>query len=89
MALGLAEIVKRMGYHRSTPQTISTFEEIRHRFIELALYLDETLPDGRDKAEAQTNLEYAEMRAITAVARDTGPGEDALPHEMLPGHGET
>jgi hypothetical protein len=88
MALGLQEIVRRMGYHRPTSETIGTFEEIRHRFIDLALWLDENLPDGRDKAEMQTQLEYAEIRAIASIARNTGPGEDPLPHTMPPGWGE-
>jgi hypothetical protein len=77
-----------MGYHPATPETVGTFEEIRHRFIELALWLDEHLPEGREKAETQTNLEYAEFNAIGAVARRTGPGEDPLPHNMPPGYGE-
>lgn len=77
-----------MGYHRPTSETVGTFEEIRHRFIELAIWLDEMLPDGREKAEMQTNLEYAEFNAIAAIARRTGPGENPLPHDMPPGHGE-
>lgn len=88
MALGVREIVRRMGYHRPTSETLPIFEEIRHHFIELSLWLDETLPDGREKSEQQTNLEDAQMWAIAAVARNTGPGDDPLPHSMPPGHGE-
>jgi hypothetical protein len=77
-----------MGYHPATPETIGVFEEIRHKFITLALEMDELLPDGRDKSEMQTNLEYAEMFAIGSVARNTGPGEDPLPSTMPPGYGE-
>lgn len=88
MALGLREIVRRMGYHRPTAETLPVFEAIRHHFIEVALWLDETLPEGREKAEQQTNLEYAEMWAIAAVARNIGPGENPLPDEMPPGHDE-
>lgn len=79
-----------MGYHPATSETVHVFEEIRHHFIELALWLDETLPDGREKAEMQTNLEYAEFNAIGAIARNTGPGENPpLPEDMPPGYGET
>jgi hypothetical protein len=88
MPLGLREIVRRMGYHPATSETVSVFEEIRHRFIELALWMDENLPEGREKAEMQTQLEYAEFNAIGAVARNTGPGTDPLPNRMPPGYGE-
>jgi hypothetical protein len=89
MALGLREIVRRMGYHQPTSRTIEVFEDIRHRFIELALYLDEELPESRDKVRCQDALEDALTRAIASVARKAGPGEDPLPREMPPGHGET
>lgn len=88
MPLGIREIVRRMGYHPATSETVGVFEDIRHRFIELALHLDETLPEGREKAEMQTCLEYAEGWAISSVARNTGPGSDALPNRMPPGYGE-
>lgn len=88
MALGLREIVRRMGWHRPTADTIPVFEEIRHKFITLALEMDELLPDCREKAEMQTQLEYAEFNAIGAIARSTGPGDNPLPEVMPPGHGE-
>lgn len=88
MALGVQEIVRRMGYHPPTSETIGIFEEIRHKFISLAIEMDELLPDCREKAEMQTQLEYAEFNAIGAVARNTGPGENPLPESMPPGHGD-
>jgi hypothetical protein len=88
MALGLAEIVKRLGYHPATPKTVPVFERNRHLFIELMLEMDESLPDGREKALCQTALQESLMWANAAVACNSSPGEDPLPHSMPPGHGE-
>lgn len=88
MPLGLQEIVRRLGYHPATSETVPVFEENRHLFIELAIYLDETLPEGREKASAQTCLQNSLMWANAAVACNAGPGEDPIPHHMPPGYGE-
>jgi hypothetical protein len=88
MALGIQEIVRRLGYHRATPTTAPIFEHNRHLAIELAMEWDETLPEGREKACAQTSLQEALMWANAAVACNSGPGEDPLPHDMPPGYGE-
>jgi hypothetical protein len=88
MALGLREIVRRLGYHPATPATVPEFEQNRHLAIELALHWDENLPEGREASLAQTHLQTALMWANAAVACGTGPGEDPLPHSMPPGHGE-
>jgi hypothetical protein len=88
MALGMREIVRRLGFHQANSATISTFEEIRSKFIELALFVDETLPEGRMKDETQTNIQYALMTAISAVAYADRSGEGPLPASMPPGYGE-
>lgn len=88
MALGLLEIVKRLGYHRGTATTMPIFEENRHRFIELALYLDETLPESREKSLCLTGLQQDLMWANAAVAIHLSPTELPLPENMPPGHGE-
>lgn len=89
MSLGIQEIVRRLGYHPATSDTVPVFEKNRHLFIELSLFLDETLPEGREKAESQTCLQNSLMWANAAVACNSGSGEDPLPRHMPPGHGET
>lgn len=88
MALGLLEIVKRLGYHRTTPTTTPIYEENRHRFIELAMYLDETLPESREKSLCLTGLQQDLMWANAAVAIHLSPTDLPLPDSMPPGHGE-
>ena len=83
MALGIEEIVRRFGFRRPTARTISAVEENRHRVIEYALYLDETLPDGREKDLALTALQQCAMWANYAVTHDHSP-EDELPHDLPP-----
>lgn len=78
MTLGVQEVVRRLGFHPATPQTIPVFEENRHRAIEYALYLDETLPDGFEKDEALKYLQIAAMLANASVACRT-PLENGLP----------
>jgi len=89
MALGLREVVRRLGYHRPTARTIPVFEENRHLAIELMLHWDENLPEGFEKDQCLLRLQEALMWANGAVACNTGPGEDPLPHSMPPGHGES
>lgn len=68
MALGLREVVRRLGFHPATPQTIPVFEENRHRAIEYAMYLDETLPDGVEKDNAMRSHQVTAMWANASVA---------------------
>jgi hypothetical protein len=42
--------------------------ELANKFIDLARYLDKTLPDGRQKSIAFTELENASMRAHKSLA---------------------
>lgn len=88
MALGLLEVVKRLGHHQPTGATITVIEENRHRFIELMLYLDETLPDSRETSLCLTAVQEALQWANSAVVIHSSPVELPLPHEMPPGHGE-
>lgn len=88
MALGLLEIVKRLGHHQPTEATIAVIEENRHRFIELALYLDETLPPCRETSLCLTAVQEALQWANSAVVIYSSPIELPLPPDMPPGHGE-
>lgn len=85
MALGLLEVVRRLGHHRVSSGTITIIEENRHRAIELALYYDETLPDGFEKDEALKALQAANQWANSAVATRLDPTETALPEDLPPG----
>lgn len=68
MAIGNEEIVNRFGYHKATDKTGPQHQEIRGAFIELGMFLDELLPDGRAKSVAFTELESASMWANKAIA---------------------
>ncbi|MDP5182156.1 hypothetical protein QOZ88_05865 [Blastococcus sp. BMG 814] len=74
--LGDEEINRRLGYHPATTETIPLFEENRARFVELARYLDEMLPPGREAALAQTALQEALQWSNAAVACCLAPLED-------------
>lgn len=66
--IGAPEINRRFGYHPATPVTGPVFDRNRMRFIDLGLALDDTLPDGREKALAFTALQEALMWANASVA---------------------
>lgn len=74
--VGSAEIDRRMGYHPATAATIPLYEENRARFVQLACYLDQNLPAGRELAESLTNLQQSLMWANAAVACNLAPLED-------------
>lgn len=88
MSLGLLEIARRLGYHQATARTLPMHEENRQRAIELALFYDETLPEGFEKDRAIEAVQVAGMWANASVATRLAPLETALPQEMPPGHGE-
>lgn len=63
------ELKKRFEYHNINEDQIETIEEIRRKFIELALLIDELCPVSREKALSLTNLENSIFYANASVAR--------------------
>lgn len=76
MPLGKEEIRNRFGFHKGTIEgpnaTAPKHADLREVFIGLAEYLDETLPEGRARSVAFTELETASMWAHKSVA-ETAP----------------
>ncbi|QSM01221.1 hypothetical protein QDA08_gp26 [Microbacterium phage NoodlelyBoi] len=72
MALGEDQIEHRFGFHKATVEgenaTLPVHRETRIKFREFAAFLDETLPDGRAKSVAMTELESASMWAHKSIA---------------------
>lgn len=66
--IGKEEIDKRFGYHRGTSTTSPMHADLRKKFMELAVYLDVALPDGRAKSVMFTELENAAMWGNKAIA---------------------
>lgn len=63
-----SDIENRFGYHKATEKTGPIHQEIRSEFMGFAAYLNSTLPDGRAKSVAFTELENAAMWANKAIA---------------------
>jgi hypothetical protein len=59
---------QRFGFHKGTDVTMPLHQEVRARFVEMDLFLQEALPNGRAKAVARTELETSAMWANKAVA---------------------
>lgn len=67
----LAEIDKRFTYHQPGSQQVAQRHELVRREVgELAAYLNEILPESREKALAFTALEEALMWSNAAIARN-------------------
>lgn len=62
------DLVERFGYHKATDKTGPIHQDIRGHFLEMAMWLNDTLPEGRAKSMAMTELESASMWANKAVA---------------------
>lgn len=81
--LGMDEIENRFGFHKATIEgegaTRPVHADIRIRFRELANFLDEALPPGREKAIMFTELENASMWAHKTLASTAPLEKDGFP----------
>lgn len=61
----------RFGFHAATTKEKKMeHNSVRISFLNMAIWLDSELPDGREKATALTNLEQAMFWSNAAVARN-------------------
>ena len=63
------DIDNRFMYHAPKPGQMEMYQDIRTLAKELALEIDEVVPDGREKSLAITRLEEAVMWANSGIAR--------------------
>ena len=76
VSIGKDEIEHRFGFHKATIEgdnaTLPLHRDTRLWFKEFAAHLDKTLPPGRAKSVAFTELENASMWAHKVIA-ETAP----------------
>lgn len=74
MQLNREEIENRFGHHKATIEgpnpSAETHAVLRQLFKTMARKLDKTLPDGREKSIALTELESTSMWAHKALAKN-------------------
>jgi hypothetical protein len=64
------QLMEWFGYHPpSTPEVIAAHEAVRARIGSLTDWINDLLPDGREKSMALTDLDNAAMHANAAIAR--------------------
>ena len=63
------DIDNRFTYHAPKPGQPEIYQDIRTLAKELALYINETVPEGREKSIAITKLEEATFWANAGIAR--------------------
>lgn len=72
--IGREEIEHRFGFHKATVEgenaTLPRHRDTRLKYREFAEWLDENLPDSREKALAFTALQEASMWTHCAIAMD-------------------
>lgn len=67
------DLENRFSYHpANTEERKQLHESIRNELLEMAEWLEENLPAGREKSLALTKLEEAMFWANAAVARQEG-----------------
>lgn len=62
------EIERRFTYHAPAPNRVALHEDMREVFKRLAHVLNETLPEGREKSLALTQLQDSMMWTNAAIA---------------------
>jgi len=70
------EINNRFGFHPATNQTRPLHEESREAFTDLAHWVNETLPEGREKSLCLTAIQEAAMWSNAAIACNLAPLEE-------------
>lgn len=63
------EIERRFSYKRATPKGQTTLDAIGLGFVSLAAYLQELLPEGREKMLAIQQLETAQAWSEASIVR--------------------
>lgn len=64
------ELANRHAYHPpANTAIVNLHERIRERTLELAAWLNDTLPESREKSQALTDVDNAMLHANAAVAR--------------------
>mgnify|MGYP003291818699 CR=1 FL=1 len=64
------QIENAYTYHSPHGEQIELYQTIRYKAKMLAAYLNEKLPDSREKSLAMTKLEEAVMWANASIARN-------------------
>ena len=64
------QVENNFKYHAPKEGQPAKYEAIRNKAKELAVLIDEEVPNSREKALAMTNLEQAVMWANAGVARN-------------------
>ena len=64
------DLINRFTFHPADRVKAVLHENIRDKALELALYLDTALPEGREKSLAITHLEEVMMWSNASVARN-------------------
>lgn len=64
-----SDLTNRFTFHPSTPETADTYDSIRKAALGIALWLDDVLPESREKSLSITHLEEVVYWANAAVAR--------------------
>lgn len=83
--IGADDMNRRFSHFPPTPEKIPVFVAIRSQAHDLAQFIDQSVPDGREKSLAITALEKTVMWANAGLARSlvstiqTAPAAGTLP----------
>lgn len=69
MAVGARELELRFAHHPPREGQPAKFNVVRDNCLRLAVLIDDLVPDGREKSDALTNLEYVMYQANAGIAR--------------------
>jgi len=78
------EIDRRFTYSKPDAERAVLHEQVTERTRNLAHWLNDVLPEGREKSLAITHLEDVRMRANQAIATQVDLGIDAMQSRVEP-----
>lgn len=64
------DLINRFTYHAPNAEAATKHADVRGKLLDLALWLNTVLPEGRDKSIAMTKLEEVMYSANASIARN-------------------